>query len=102
MIRDAFTNPVMSSFEGLVPRWAARRLTPAQAAAAIVTGIEQRSPRVIEPAWCKASFALRGVINPALDWGMERHRPLLDLVSRADAGGRTATHTTPQPTRSEI
>jgi NAD(P)-dependent dehydrogenase (short-subunit alcohol dehydrogenase family) len=91
MLRDAFADPVMSGFEQLVPRWAARRLTPAQAAAAIVRGIERRSARVIEPAWSRASFALRGVINPALDWAMERHRPLLDLISRADAGGRTET-----------
>jgi NAD(P)-dependent dehydrogenase (short-subunit alcohol dehydrogenase family) len=84
MLRNAFSDPVMSSFEQLVPRWAARRLTPAQAAASIVSGIERRSPRVIEPAWWRASFALRGVINPALDWGMERYRPLLDLVSRSE------------------
>jgi NAD(P)-dependent dehydrogenase (short-subunit alcohol dehydrogenase family) len=85
MVRETFSHPVAHGFEQLFPRWARRRMTAAQAAEALVAGIERRAPRVIAPAWLKGWFALRGVVNPLLDRAMARDRRVLELVRQADA-----------------
>jgi NAD(P)-dependent dehydrogenase (short-subunit alcohol dehydrogenase family) len=61
------TDPVVSGVLESFPRALRKRLKPEQAAAAVVTGIETRAPRVITPGVWKLFFALRGIIGPLLD-----------------------------------
>src|SRR3954469_4139454 len=51
MVRDAFQDPLAHAFEERLPGFMTKRLTPAQAAQALVAGIERRAPRVIAPRW---------------------------------------------------
>ena len=84
MVRDTFEDPVAQGVEELFPAWMSRRLSPAQAGAAIVRGIERRSPRIVAPRWWRLWSALRGVINPLFDARLERDERMHDLIRRAD------------------
>ena len=88
MVRDSFADPIAQQFEATFPAFARRRLTAAQAASAIVTGIERRAPRVIAPGWWKGWFALRGVLNPLFDAVMARDKRYVKLLQEADVDER--------------
>jgi NAD(P)-dependent dehydrogenase (short-subunit alcohol dehydrogenase family) len=90
MVRSAFTDPIASELESLMPKFALRRLKPAQAGEAIVRGVERRAPRIVAPRWWSAWMALRGVANPLFDARFERDRRLQDIVRRADAASSSA------------
>jgi NAD(P)-dependent dehydrogenase (short-subunit alcohol dehydrogenase family) len=90
MVRDAFEDPLASRMQDRLPGWMLRRLTPAQAAHALVAGIECRAPRVIVPRWWTAWFALRGVAGPLTDRLFARDQELLGLIREADADDRAA------------
>ena len=92
MVRNAFRDPIAHSYEERLPAFVIRRLTPAQAAAALVAGIERRAPRVITPRWWAAWFALRGILNPVYDRMAERDQFMAELLRRGDADDRAALH----------
>ncbi|HEY1359992.1 MAG TPA: short-chain dehydrogenase/reductase [Thermoleophilaceae bacterium] len=85
MVRDSFEDPIAAAVDDMAPAFMLRRLSPAQAGAAIVNGIERRAPRIVAPGWWKVLSALRGILNPLLDARMERDRRSADLVRRAEA-----------------
>ncbi len=85
MVQDSFEDPIASSVEDLAPAWMLRRLSAAQAGAAIVNGTEKRAARIVAPGWWRVLSALRGVMNPLLDARMERDARSHDLVRRAEA-----------------
>jgi NAD(P)-dependent dehydrogenase (short-subunit alcohol dehydrogenase family) len=89
MVRESFADPVAHGFEEHFPRWMTKRLTPAQAAAALVKGLERRAPRVIAPSWWKAWFALRGILNPITDRTFGSNEELTALLRQADADERS-------------
>lgn len=100
MVRQGIEDdPVAGELEATLPAFVRRRLTPEQAAAALVDGIERRSPRVFAPSYLRAYSALRGVINPLLDWYMHRHRETQSIVRKADVEGRTAGRETTDPAK---
>jgi NAD(P)-dependent dehydrogenase (short-subunit alcohol dehydrogenase family) len=87
MVRQAIdASPLARRFEDEVPGFVSRRLTAEQAAAALVSGIELRSPRVFAPGWVRAFSALRGILNPMLDRRFSRHPRLQAIVREADVG----------------
>jgi NAD(P)-dependent dehydrogenase (short-subunit alcohol dehydrogenase family) len=88
MVRDSFSDPIAQEFEDTFPKFARRRLTPAQAADAIINGIERRAPRVIAPSWWKAWFAFRGVVNPVLDALMVKDKRYVALLRKGDSEDR--------------
>ena len=90
MVRDSFSDPVAQKLEALTPAFVNRRLSPAQAAAGIVSAIENRRPRVILPGWWKGWFALRGILNPLFDAAMLRNERYLELLREADQDERAA------------
>jgi NAD(P)-dependent dehydrogenase (short-subunit alcohol dehydrogenase family) len=85
MVRDAFEDPIAKELEEFFPSFMLKRLKPADAGGAIVTGIERRAPRIIAPKWWRAFSVMRGVVNPLLDRRMERDRRVLDAVRDAEA-----------------
>ncbi len=88
MVKKSLQDPIAARFESEhVPRFARRRLTPAQAAEALVSGVERRAPRVFAPFYLRPYSAIRGMLNPVLDRRLERNRALQQLVRKGDVEG---------------
>lgn len=84
MVRQGFSHPASQRFAEVMPGFMRKRLTAAQAAAALVAGIERRAPRVITPGWWKLAYALRGVVGPLLDAALARQEVYREVMRVAD------------------
>jgi NAD(P)-dependent dehydrogenase (short-subunit alcohol dehydrogenase family) len=84
MVRQGFSHPVAKRFEQAMPAFIRKRLTAAEAAAALVRGIERRAPRVITPGYWKVAYALRGIIGPLLDAALARQETYRSIMRAAD------------------
>ena len=78
-------DPLADRMLQTLPRPLRKRLSPAVAGEAIVSGIEQRRPRIIRPRRWAAWSVLRGIVNPLTDARAERDAAALALVSEFDA-----------------
>ena len=80
-------DPLVERMMRTLPGPLHKRLAPAVAGEAIVSGIERRSPRIIRPRRWTVMSVLRGVLNPLGDARMERdletHRLVRELDGRA-------------------
>jgi NAD(P)-dependent dehydrogenase (short-subunit alcohol dehydrogenase family) len=85
LVQDAFAQPTSERVRELAPEWLLKRITPAEAGAGLVRGIEERAPRVFVPKWWRYVSALRGIINPLLDRRMERDSKTQALIRDLDA-----------------
>ena len=83
-----------------LPEFLKKRITPAQAGAAVVRGIEERSPRIFAPKWWRYVSALRGVLNPLLDRRFESDpamtKTIREVESEADEQGAAAVSAAPR------
>jgi NAD(P)-dependent dehydrogenase (short-subunit alcohol dehydrogenase family) len=68
-----------------LPEFLRKRITPDQAGAAVVRGIEERSPRIFAPKWWRYVSAFRGLINPLLDSRMDSDRRVLATIREVEA-----------------
>jgi NAD(P)-dependent dehydrogenase (short-subunit alcohol dehydrogenase family) len=77
-----------------LPEFLRKRITPDQAGAAVVRGIEERAPRIFAPKWWRYVSAFRGLINPLLDHRMDSDSRVLatirEVESEADEQGAAA------------
>jgi NAD(P)-dependent dehydrogenase (short-subunit alcohol dehydrogenase family) len=87
---DPLTREMMQT----LPAPLRKRLKPAEAAEAVVAGIEQRTARIIVPRRWIAMSMLRGIIGPALDARQERHAATQSVVARLDERGGEEQPTT--------
>ncbi len=92
LVQDAFEQEDSDRIRELSPDFLMKRITPDEAGAALVRGIEERAPRVFAPKWWRYVSALRGLVNPLLDHRMEKDAKtqalIRDLDAKAvDAGG---------------
>ncbi len=94
-------DPLGAELEDQIPGFVRKRFTPEQAAAALVDGIEKRSPRVFAPPFVRGLSALRGVLNPAIDWHLRRGRGAQGVIRKGDVEGRTSGRETTRPAGSE-
>ena len=78
-------DPMVDSMQGALPKVLRKRLNPSVAGAAIVEGIEQRSPRIIRPRRWAVLSVLRGVLNPLSDARMERDAAIQGVVRELDS-----------------
>jgi len=85
LVQDAFEQPTADRVRELSPEWLLKRIAPAEAAAGLVRGIEERAPRVFVPRWWRYVSALRGIVNPLLDRRMENDAKAAALVRDLDA-----------------
>ncbi len=85
MVQDAFAQPEGDRIRDLSPEWLMKRISPDEAAAGVVRGIEERAPRIFAPKWWRYVSAFRGLINPLLDKRMEREEKFHSLVRDLDA-----------------
>lgn len=85
LVQDAFAQEDSSRVRELTPEWLLKRITPEEAGAGLVRGIEERAPRIFVPKWWRYMSALRGVVNPLLDKRMETDAKTRALVRDLDA-----------------
>jgi NAD(P)-dependent dehydrogenase (short-subunit alcohol dehydrogenase family) len=85
MVQDAFATEDAPRIRELSPEWLLKRITPAEAGAGLVRGIEEQAPRIFVPKWWRYVSALRGVVNPLLDKRMESDSRTRALVRDLDA-----------------
>jgi NAD(P)-dependent dehydrogenase (short-subunit alcohol dehydrogenase family) len=85
MVQDAFAQPDADRVRELSPEWLMKRITPAEAAAGVVRGVEERAPRIFVPKWWRYASALRGLINPLLDRRLESDEKTRALIRDLDA-----------------
>jgi NAD(P)-dependent dehydrogenase (short-subunit alcohol dehydrogenase family) len=85
MVQDAFDQPDAGRLSELTPGFLLKRITPQEAAAGLLAGIEERAPRVFVPKWWRYASALRGLINPLLDRRLERDARMAALLRDLDA-----------------
>ena len=69
-----------------LPEFLRKRITPDQAGAAVVRGIEERAPRIFAPKWWRYVSAFRGLINPLLDHRMDSDRRVLATIREVEDG----------------
>ncbi|WP_433667695.1 short-chain dehydrogenase/reductase [Nocardia sp. CA-136227] len=86
---DVLADPLAVRFENLIPKFLRTRLTPDDAAAAIVRGIEKGRANVFAPTWWTAISALRGIINPLLDYAFARDGRIHALMRDVDAAAKS-------------
>ena len=84
LVQDAFAQPDAARVRDLSPDFLLKRITPAEAGAGLVRGIEERAPRVFVPKWWRYIAALRGLINPLLDKRMENDAKTRALIADLD------------------
>ena len=86
LVQDAFERPHTDRMMDIFPGFLLKRIRPDEAGAAVVRGIEERSPRIFAPKWWRYVSALRGLLNPLLDRRMERNAAAIAAVSEVEAG----------------
>ncbi len=84
LVQDAFSQEDSHRVRELSPEWLLKRITPDEAAAGLVRGIEERAPRIFVPKWWRYVSALRGLVNPLLDRRMERDAKTQALIRDLD------------------
>jgi NAD(P)-dependent dehydrogenase (short-subunit alcohol dehydrogenase family) len=99
LVQDAFENNGDRMQQNL-PEFLKKRITPDQAGAAVVRGIEERAPRIFAPKWWRYVSALRGVLNPLLDRRFESDATMTatirEIEAEADEQGATAVSAAPR------
>lgn len=85
LVQDAFAQPDADRVRDLSPDFLLKRITPDEAGAGLVRGIEERAPRIFVPKWWRYIAAFRGLINPLLDKRMENDAKTAALVRDLDA-----------------
>jgi NAD(P)-dependent dehydrogenase (short-subunit alcohol dehydrogenase family) len=85
LVQDAFAQEDSSRLNEFTPEWLLKRISPEEAAAGLVRGIEERSPRVFVPRWWRYVSAMRGVLMPLLDRRMERDDRMASFLRDLDA-----------------
>ncbi len=85
MVQDGMSRPHSDRIQEGTPEWLLKRITPDEAGAATVRGIEERAPRTFAPKWWRYVSALRGILNPLLDRRIERDPKLLETVLAVEA-----------------
>jgi len=78
-------DPMVDTMQGALPKVLRKRLNPSVAGAAIVEGIEKRSPRIIRPRRWTVLSVLRGVLNPLSDARMGRDAAIHGVVRELDS-----------------
>jgi NAD(P)-dependent dehydrogenase (short-subunit alcohol dehydrogenase family) len=85
LVQDSFKRKHSGRMQENVPAWLLKRITPDEAAAALVRGIEERAPRTFAPKWWRYASALRGFLNPLLDRRFDRDPNMIATIREIEA-----------------
>ncbi|WP_433678294.1 short-chain dehydrogenase/reductase [Nocardia sp. CA-119907] len=89
MVRFEFdTDPLAVRGANLLPWPLSRHLTPDQGAQALVRGIENRAAHVVAPQQWAVMSALRGLVNPGIDYLLSKLPIVADLIAQGDVPDR--------------
>ncbi|MEV6060000.1 SDR family NAD(P)-dependent oxidoreductase [Nocardia asteroides] len=100
MVRFEFdTDPLAVRGASLLPWPLNRHLTPDQGAEALVRGIERRAAHVVAPRQWAVMSALRGLVNPGLDYTLSKLPLVAELVAQGDVPDRVDGPATSAPSR---
>ena len=83
--RRPSTRPGAGLLEEIAPDFLMKRITPDEAGAAVVRGIEERAPRIFVPALVALRLGPARVINPLLDRRTERDPRIAAAIRDAEA-----------------
>jgi NAD(P)-dependent dehydrogenase (short-subunit alcohol dehydrogenase family) len=97
MVQETFARPGAGVLEEIAPDFLMKRITPEQAGAAVVKGIEERAPRIFAPRWWRYLSALRGLLNPLLDRRSERDPRIVAAIRETESRGASDTATPATP-----
>jgi NAD(P)-dependent dehydrogenase (short-subunit alcohol dehydrogenase family) len=97
MVQDTFARPGASVLEEIAPDFLMKRITPEEAGAAVVEGIEGRAPRIFAPKWWRYLSALRGLLNPLLDRRSERDPRIAAAIRDAESRSASDAATSATP-----
>jgi len=84
MVQDAFDREDSVRVSELSPEWLLKRITPEEAGAGLVRGIENRAPRIFVPKWWRYFSTFRGLINPLIDRRLEKDPKFRTLMRDLD------------------
>jgi NAD(P)-dependent dehydrogenase (short-subunit alcohol dehydrogenase family) len=85
LVQDAFEMRHSDRLKENGPAWMFKRISPHEAAAATVRGIEERAPRTFAPKWWRYVSALRGILNPILDRRFDRDPKMIETIHAVEA-----------------
>ena len=86
MIRQSVDeDPAAQALLDTQPRFLRKRISPDEAAAAIVDGLRRRRPRVFRPRRWAGVSRLRGLLAPSLDSQLARNNTVQDILGRLDS-----------------
>jgi NAD(P)-dependent dehydrogenase (short-subunit alcohol dehydrogenase family) len=85
LVQDAMAQEDAGRLNEFTPDWLLKRISPEEAAAGLVRGIEERAPRVFVPKWWRYVSAMRGILMPLLDRRMERDQRIGAFLREVDA-----------------
>jgi NAD(P)-dependent dehydrogenase (short-subunit alcohol dehydrogenase family) len=93
LVQDAFARQDTGRLQEVMPSFLLKRITPAEAGATVVKGIEERAPRTFAPKYWRYISAFRGLINPLFDRRAERDARFLEAIREAEqlSGDKTST-----------
>jgi NAD(P)-dependent dehydrogenase (short-subunit alcohol dehydrogenase family) len=90
LVRAAYAQPSVEIMNNKTPGFLRNPAPLESAIDAIERGIERRSARVWSPRWVGAAIALRGILQPLLEWRLERSSAELSEAMRLAAAGESA------------
>src|SRR5665811_2231371 len=85
LVRGGFDRKHSDRLKENVPAWLLKRITPDEAAAALIRGIEARAPRTFAPKWWAIPSYLRGILNPLLDRRFDRDAKMRETIRAVEA-----------------
>jgi NAD(P)-dependent dehydrogenase (short-subunit alcohol dehydrogenase family) len=85
LVQDGMEQEDAARLREFSPEWLLKRITPEEAAAGLVRGIEERAPQVFVPKWWRWVSRFRGVLMPLLDRRMERDEKMGSFLRELDA-----------------
>jgi NAD(P)-dependent dehydrogenase (short-subunit alcohol dehydrogenase family) len=85
LVQDGFDRKHSDRLQENAPAWLFKRITPDEAGAATVRGIEERAPRTFAPKWWRYISALRGIVNPILDRRFDRDPQMFETIRAVEA-----------------
>jgi NAD(P)-dependent dehydrogenase (short-subunit alcohol dehydrogenase family) len=85
LVQDGFARKHSDRLQENAPAWLFKRITPDEAGAATVRGIEERAPRTFAPKWWRYISAVRGIVNPILDRRFDRDPQMFETIRAVEA-----------------
>lgn len=87
MAKEGLSQPGFGWIQSYFPPFVTKRVSPKEAGATVVRGIEKRAVKTFVPGWWRFASALRGLTNPILDRRLARDRRVGKVIR--DTEGET-------------